>query len=100
MYEQGRGVEQNDLEAVRWYRAAAEQATRRQEQSLGWMYKEGRGVPQDDAKPWWYRQAADAGHCGGAEQPADASAGPRPFTITSPQSSGIAKLSRGRTLPR
>ena len=63
MYDQGRGVPQDDAEAVAWYRRAAEQGNARAQYNLGGMYREGRGVPQDDAEAVaWYRRAAEQGH--------------------------------------
>ena len=45
MYENGRGVPQDDAEAVRWYRLAAEQGNSLAQNNLGFMYGNGRGVP-------------------------------------------------------
>ena len=62
MYRHGRGVAQDDAEAVRWYRLAAEQGNAKSQNSLGVMYDSGRGVPQDDAEAVrWYRMAAEQG---------------------------------------
>ena len=62
MYANGRGVEQDDAEAVKWYRLAAEQGDADAQASLGWMYASGRGVEQDDAEAVkWYRLAAEQG---------------------------------------
>ncbi len=47
MYSKGRGVPQDDKEAVRWYRLAAEQGRAEAQYNLGGMYATGRGVPQD-----------------------------------------------------
>jgi TPR repeat protein len=49
MYDEGRGVPQDDAEAVRWYRKAAEQGDAEAQGKLGVMYANGRGVPNDDA---------------------------------------------------
>ena len=63
MYMFGRGVPQDDAEAVRWYRLAADQGEAHAQVNLGLMYAEGRGVPQDDAEALrWYRLAADQGN--------------------------------------
>ena len=63
MYEGGRGVRQDDAEAVRWYRQAAAQGHAKAQTNLGVMYAEGRGVRQDDAEAVkWYRQAAAQGN--------------------------------------
>lgn len=47
MYAAGLGVPQDDSEAVRWFRLAADQDLARAEYRLGLMYATGRGVPQD-----------------------------------------------------
>jgi TPR repeat protein len=56
MYDEGRGVPQNDSEAVKWYRKAAEQGLGVAQNNLGWMYRNGEGVPQDmeTAYMWFY----------------------------------------------
>ena len=62
MYATGRGVPQDDAEAVRWYRLAAEQGDAYAQYNLGLMYRKGEGVPQDDAEAVrWYRLAAEQG---------------------------------------
>ena len=62
MYDEGEGVPQDDAEAVRWYRLAAEQGDATAQYNLGLMYDEGEGVPQDDAEAVrWYRLAAEQG---------------------------------------
>lgn len=58
MYAQGRGVSENDFEAVRWYRKAAEQGDAGDagaQANLGSMYAMGDGVPKDMlmAYVWW-----------------------------------------------
>ena len=65
MYMDGRGVEQDDAEAVRWFRLAAEQGHDNAQVDLGFMYYNGRGVEQDDAEAFrWFRLAAEQGHAG------------------------------------
>ncbi len=63
MYENGRGVPQDDKEAVRWYRLAAEQGEASAQNNLAKMSRRGRGVPKDDvlAHMWWNFAAAQ-GH--------------------------------------
>ena len=62
MYENGRGVLQDDKQAVYWYRKAAEQGNVAGQTNLGLMYANGRGVPQDDKQAvYWYRKAAEQG---------------------------------------
>jgi hypothetical protein len=45
----------DDKEAVKWYRLAAEQGDATAQYNLGLMYYEGQGVPQDnkEAVKWW-----------------------------------------------
>ena len=53
----------DDAEAVRLYRQAAEQGNAKAQTNLGNMYVNGRGVPQDDAEAVrLFRQAAEQGH--------------------------------------
>ena len=63
MYANGRGVDQDDQEAVRWYRKAAEQGYAEAQLNLGFMYDEGPpGVPHDSAAAVsWSRIAAERG---------------------------------------
>ena len=61
-YYHGEGVPQEYKEAVRWYRAAAEQGDRDAQFSLGFMYDEGRGVTQDYKEAVrWFQAAAEQG---------------------------------------
>jgi hypothetical protein len=46
MYRDGKGVPQDDVEAVRWYRLAADQGHANAQYNLGVMYDIGAGVPQ------------------------------------------------------
>ena len=48
MYLHGRGVAQDDKQAVAWTRKAAEQGEAIAQYNLGVMYNTGRGVAQDD----------------------------------------------------
>jgi len=54
MYANGKGVAQDDQEAVKWYRKAAEQGYARAQFNLGHMYDQGMGVTQDyiEAHKW------------------------------------------------
>jgi uncharacterized protein len=47
MYRKGKLVPQNHVEAVKWYRLAAEQGDALAQFNLGAMYSNGRGVPKD-----------------------------------------------------
>ena len=58
-YGSGVGVSQDDAEAVRWYRLAADQGIARAQLFLGFMYEDGEGVPQDDVQAhMWFNLAA------------------------------------------
>ena len=59
----GRGVPQNDKEAVKGYRLAAEQGHVLAQYDLGVMYATARGVSQDDKEAVkWFRLAAEQRH--------------------------------------
>ena len=63
MYAEGRGVEQNDEQAVFWSRKAGDQGDDCGQFILGVMYKTGRGVEQDAVKSvYWYRISAEGGN--------------------------------------
>jgi hypothetical protein len=63
MYDLGDGVPQDDAEAARWYRRAAEQGVVEAQNNVGHMHANGEGVLQDDVEALrWYRMAADQGH--------------------------------------
>jgi TPR repeat protein len=63
MYANGKGVPQDDKEAVKWYQKSAEQGFAKAQTNLGWMYANGRGVPQDYKEAVkWFRKAAEKGH--------------------------------------
>ena len=62
MYDNGEGVPENDAEAVKWYRKAADQGHSGAQFNLAIMYATGEGVPENDAEAVkWYRKAADQG---------------------------------------
>jgi len=62
VYDEGRGVPQDDAEAVKWYRIAAEQGYALAQYNLGVMYYEGQGVSQDYVQThMWYNLAAAQG---------------------------------------
>ena len=61
-YLMGRGVKQDNAEATKWFRKAAEQGHARGQANLGLRYGEGRGVPQSDVEALkWFRKAAEQG---------------------------------------
>ena len=51
MYAEGKGVPENDAEAVQWFRRAAGQGYVSAQGSLGAMYADGEGVPRNYMKP-------------------------------------------------
>jgi TPR repeat protein len=62
MYAKGEGVPEDDAEAVKWYRKAAEQGNAQAQSNLGLMYDNGEGVPEEDAEAVkWIRKAAEQG---------------------------------------
>ena len=67
MYATGLGVPQDEAEAVRWYRLAAEQGDAEAQFNLGAMYAIGRGVPQDDVTAHMWFNLAES-HATGAHQ--------------------------------
>ena len=48
MYDDGKGVTENDETAVKWYTLAAEQGDAKAQHNLGWMYDNGKGVVEND----------------------------------------------------
>ena len=62
MYDFGLGVKENDKEAVKWYRMAAEQGNAKSQYSLGIAYEQGNGVTRDlNEALKYYRLAAEQG---------------------------------------
>jgi len=58
-YANGWGVEEDDVEAVVWYRRAAEQGCAQSQENLGWSYFNGVGTPKDDIEAYmWFELAA------------------------------------------
>ena len=63
MYANGRGVLKDDVEAVKWFRKAAEQGVVESQLTMGFMYANGKGVFKDSVEAVrWYRMAAVQGH--------------------------------------
>ena len=60
MYDQGLGLQEDDTEAVKWYRVAAEGGYVAAQIGLAAMYDEGSGTALDKAEAVrWYRRAAE-----------------------------------------
>jgi TPR repeat protein len=55
MYDNGNGVPEDDVEAVKWFRKSAEQGDASAQYFLGLMYAKGEGVPKDlvEAHVWF-----------------------------------------------
>ena len=69
MYDFGLGVPENDKEAVKWYRLAAEQGNAAAQNNLGIMYDLGEGVLQDYVKAHvWLNLSAAQGKKKAAER--------------------------------
>jgi hypothetical protein len=63
MYANGDDVEKDQVEALKWYRKAADQGDARAQFNLGVMYANGRGVAEDYVEAArWFRKAADQGN--------------------------------------
>ncbi len=62
MYAEGKGIAQDDAEAVKWYCKSAEQGDADAQYNLGYVYQYGKGVVLDYAVAVnWYRKAAEQG---------------------------------------
>ena len=62
MYDNGDGVPEDNAEAVKWYRKAAEQGDAVAQTNLGAMYAKGEGVPEDYVRALaWFNLAAAQG---------------------------------------
>lgn len=58
-YYYGRGVPEDDAQAVKWYRKAAQQGEANAQTYLGFMYAEGEGVQRDNVTAYqWVSLAA------------------------------------------
>ena len=63
MYLYGEGVEEDYVEAVRWYRKAAEQGLAEAEYQIGLFYFFGDGVEQDYSEAYaWFNLSAEKGY--------------------------------------
>ena len=63
MYEFGEGVPENDAEAVKWYRKAADQGYAKALYNLGVMYYNGDGVPENHVRAYvWLSMAKTQGY--------------------------------------
>lgn len=68
-YQHGKGLQQNDSEAVKWYRKAAERDFPLAQSNLAWMLENGRGVDKDSVSAFfWYKLAAQNADVNGQYQ--------------------------------
>ena len=78
LLRQGQGVAKDEVEAVKWYRKAAEQNHAAAQYNLGVCYANGQGVAKDEVEAVkWYRKAAEQNHAGLNTIWASATARPR-----------------------
>jgi TPR repeat protein len=62
MYSLSNGVTEDDKEAVKWYRLAAEQGNANAQHNLGIMYAKGTGVSEDNVMAYvWVNLAGSNG---------------------------------------
>ena len=93
-YYNGRGVPQDDVEAVSWFRQAAEQGDANAHSNLGLMYGNGQGVPQDYVEAHkWLNLAASRAPAENQKQFADLSDDTATF-MTPQQIADAQKLAR------
>jgi TPR repeat protein len=68
MYAKGQGVPVNYVEALKWFRLAADQGVASAQNNLGLMYANGWGVPQDYVRAHiWFNLSAAQGDQNAAE---------------------------------
>jgi TPR repeat protein len=66
MYQHGTMVPQSDIEALQWFKKAAEQGDAKAQFMMGNAYLKGRGTICDDVEAVkWYQKAADQGFAEG-----------------------------------
>jgi TPR repeat protein len=69
LYEEGKGVPQDYVQAAAWYRKAADQGNANAQFALGAHYRRGQGVPQDYTQAaFWWRKAAEQGDADAQEE--------------------------------
>ena len=62
-FRDGDGVEQDDREAMRWYRVSADQGDPQGMDNVGYMYLRGKGVPQnEEVAVAFFRTASEKGN--------------------------------------
>jgi len=106
------GIHKNLVEAVKWYRKAAENGHAQAQYVLGKSYHAGEGVPKDQVEAFkWWRKAAEQGHATsrfnvgamcflGSGTAKDFSEAARWFKIRSMQTSSMFLCGTGMPSPR
>lgn len=68
IYDQGKGVPEDDTEAFKWYKRAADQGLPSAQYSMAILYAKGSGVARDDFAAYvWYSVAAVQSQNGAAQ---------------------------------
>ena len=63
LFEEGRGVRKNEVEAAKCYRLAAEQGLFEAQYNLGLMLETGRGIGKNEIEAvMWFRKAVEKGN--------------------------------------
>lgn len=68
LYDQGKGLPQDNAQAMAWYQKAAEQGLSQAQINLGIMYEEGQGVAPDYVRAYFWYTLADVQGDGQAPQ--------------------------------
>jgi TPR repeat protein len=89
-YAKGRGVPQDDKQAVKWFRLAADQGHAKAQYNLALMYDNGEGVPQDYVQAHMWLNLAAANGDENAKENRDIAAG----LMTSEEIAEAQKLAR------
>jgi len=68
-FQDGKGVEQSDVEAARWFHEAAVQGDAKAQWSLGITFQNGKEVGQSDVvAARWFQKAAEQGHANALDE--------------------------------
>ena len=106
------GIPKDAVEAMKWYRKAAENGHARAQYFMGKSYHSGEGVPKDQVEAFkWWRKAAEQGHATsrfnlgvmyfyGRGTTKDFSEAARWFNARSTQESGVIICGHGMPSPR
>ena len=97
LHDVGRGVAQDFVQAVTWYRLAAAQGHAGAQFNLGGMYFEGLGVAQDYVRAYqWFTLAGVAGYAGAVKNRNSIATRMTPEQIT--QAQGLVRDCQRRSL--